>query len=76
MTEIRHHPTLDGILVRSDGWIFLPKKKGTAEHWTQGSINHGYRKIGYNHKEHREHYNQLTRESRKRKKKRLRGTSC
>ena len=28
------------------------------------------------HKENREHYNQLKRESRKRKKKRLRGTSC
>lgn len=55
MTEIRHHPTLDGILVRSDGWIFLPKKKGTAEHWTQGSIINGYRKIGYNHKNYLVH---------------------
>ena len=55
MTEIQPHPTLDGILVRSDGWIFLPKKKGTAEHWTLGSINHGYRKIGYNHKNYLVH---------------------
>ena len=55
MTEIRHHPILDGILVRSDGWIFLPKKKGTAEHWTQGSIIHGYRRIGYNYKKYLVH---------------------
>lgn len=56
MIEIKPHPTLDGILIRSDGWVFLPKKKGTAEHWTQGSINnHGYRKIGYNHKNYLVH---------------------
>ena len=53
--EIKEHPYLTGLLVRNDGWIFLPKKKGTAAHWTQGSINHGYRKIGYNHKNYSVH---------------------
>lgn len=53
--EIKEHPYLTGLLVRNDGWVFLPKKKGTAAHWTQGSINHGYRKIGYNHKNYSVH---------------------
>lgn len=56
MIETREHPSLEGLLVRSDGWVFLPKKKGTAAHWTEGSINNnGYRKIGYNHKNYLVH---------------------
>lgn len=55
MIEIKEHPYLKDLLVRNDGWIFLPKKKGTAAHWTEGSINHGYRKIGYNNKNYSVH---------------------
>lgn len=56
MTEIKEHPELKGLLVRSDGWVFLPKKKGCAARWTEGSINNtGYRKIGYNHKNYLVH---------------------
>ena len=48
MTEIRHHPTLDGILVRSDGWIFLPSTRGHTAHWTKGSKNKdNYYRIKY-----------------------------
>ena len=48
MTEIQPHPTLDGILVRSDGWIFLPSTRGHTAHWTKGSKNKdNYYRIKY-----------------------------
>ena len=48
MTEIQLHPTLDGILVRSDGWIFLPSTRGHTAHWTKGSKNKdNYYRIKY-----------------------------
>ena len=54
--ELKEHPYLNGILVRSDGYIFLPKTKGSAARWTEGSINNtGYRKIGYNYKNYLVH---------------------
>lgn len=47
---IREHPTLSGILVRSDGAIFIPYVNCHPEHWTYGSKNiKGYRFIGYNY---------------------------
>ena len=49
MTETRPHPTLDGILVRSDGWIFLPSTRGHSAHWTKGNkMKDNYYRIKYN----------------------------
>ena len=38
MIEIRPHPSLDGILVRNDGMIFIPENKSIKAHWTYGTL--------------------------------------
>ena len=56
MTEIRHHPTLDGILVRSDGMIFIPENKSIKAHWTYGTLQpDGYYRIHIRHKMYKVH---------------------
>jgi len=48
---IKEHPVLKGLLVRSDGAVFIPNTKGHYEHWTKGCDNgHGYLQIGYKRK--------------------------
>ena len=56
MTETRPHPTLDGILVRSDGMIFIPENKSIMAHWTYGTLQpNGYYKIHLRHKMYNVH---------------------
>lgn len=53
---IKEHPSLAGLLIRSDGAIFIPDCKGHYEHWTYGSLtNHGYLTIGYKKKRYLVH---------------------
>ena len=53
MLEIREHPTLIGILVRSDGMVFVPKNGSNAEHWTYGSKQpSGYFTLHLNYKKY------------------------
>lgn len=48
---IKEHPSLTGLLIRSDGAVFIPSTKGHYEHWTYGVLtNHGYLIIGYKKK--------------------------
>lgn len=37
------HPYIEGLLVRSDGMVYLPKSRGNNAHWTKGTkIDRGY----------------------------------
>lgn len=45
MVKMKPHPTL-GIMVRSDGLVFVPATKHTKEHWTYGSKSkRGYLRV-------------------------------
>lgn len=47
---IKEHPSLAGLLIRSDGAVFIPHINCHPAHWTYGSKNNkGYRFIGYNY---------------------------
>lgn len=53
---IKEHPILKGLLVRSDGAIFIPYIKCHPAHWTYGSKkDKGYRTVGYNYKRYSVH---------------------
>ena len=55
MVKVKMHPTL-GIMVRSDGMVFLPSKPGHPEHWTKGCKDgRGYYHVGLNYKNYSVH---------------------
>lgn len=44
--EVREHPVLVGVLVRNDGYVFVPSNKARKGHWTYGwKTNTGYRRV-------------------------------
>ncbi len=56
MTETRPHPTLEGILIRSDGMIFIPENKSIKAHWTYGTLQpDGYYRVHIRHKMYKVH---------------------
>ena len=53
--EEKIHPTL-GILVRSNGEVFVPANGNSKAHWTFGNLHHsGYRRVRINGKEYLVH---------------------
>lgn len=44
--EVREHPVLVGVLVRNDGYVFVPSNKARNGHWTYGWPNkYGYLRV-------------------------------
>lgn len=53
---IKEHPYLKGILVDSEGLIYIPKSCNQPAHWTKGSVSPGgYLYIGFKNKGYRVH---------------------
>ena len=41
--EVRKHPILEGVFVREDGYVFVPKNRARKAHWTFGTkTSEGY----------------------------------
>ena len=54
--EVRNHPELEHVLVREDGYIFVPSNGARKEHWTFGSnTSEGYKSVKIRGKTYRVH---------------------
>lgn len=53
---IKEHPTLKGLLIDSEGLVYIPASGNNKGHWTAGSTNgNKYKQIGYKKKHYSVH---------------------